>query len=110
MGRIRQLYEQASAKLGPVRIEWVHDKHGATWIVQIHRGITQSQGAVIYKGEADLYHRFDVSRGIDELRALISRVQGTGEGIILVGKVGVTSHLGDLLRKAEIASRIEQPL
>jgi hypothetical protein len=51
-----------------------------------------------------------VSRGIDDLRALISKVRGTGEGIILVGKVGVTSHLGDLLRKAEIASRIEQPL
>ncbi|HYY58731.1 MAG TPA: hypothetical protein VE842_15465 [Pyrinomonadaceae bacterium] len=110
MERIRQLYEQARALLGPVRMEWVHDKSGATWIVQIHRGITQSQGAVIHKGEAEHYHRFDVSRGIDDLRALISKVRGTGEGIILVGKVGVTSHLGDLLRKAEIASRIEQPL
>ncbi|HEV2912617.1 MAG TPA: hypothetical protein VGX92_04810 [Pyrinomonadaceae bacterium] len=104
---IRRLYEQARGRLGPVRMEWVRDKSGATWIVQIHRGITQSQGAVVFKGEASVYHRFDVARGIDELRELIARVRGTGEGIILVGNVGVTSHLGDLLRKAEIASRIE---
>lgn len=107
---IRQLYDQATEQLGPVRMEWVHDQNGATWIVQIHRGITTSQGSIIHPGEADFYHRFETARGIDELREMISKVKGSGEGIILVGHVGVTSHLGDLLRKAEIPSRIEQPL
>jgi hypothetical protein len=106
---VRARYEQARALLGPVRMEWVCDRDGLTWVVQMHRGATTTQGSVIHQGEAGRYHRFDVSRGIDELRALISRVRGKGEGIILVGHVGVTSHLGDLLRKAEIPSRIEYP-
>jgi hypothetical protein len=106
---MRARYEEARALLGPIRMEWVYDRAGSTWVVQFHRGATTTQGSVIHQGEASRYHRFEVSRGIDELRALISRVRGTGEGIILVGHVGVTSHLGDLLRKAEIPSRIEYP-
>jgi hypothetical protein len=34
---------------------------------------------------------------------------GTWNGIILLGHVGVTSHFGDLLRRARIPSRIEEP-
>lgn len=105
---VRQRYEEASQHLGPVRMEWVHDTNQFTWIVQLHRGITTSQGSIIHKGEADTYERFDVARGIDELRRLIADVQGTGKGIILVGNVGVTSHLGDLLRKAQIPSHLER--
>ena len=104
---VRARYEEARARLGPVRMEWVHDRSGLTWIVQFHRGATGTQGSVIHGGDASRYHRFEVTRGIDELRSLIARVRGTGEGIVLVGHVGVTSHLGDLLRKAEIPSRIE---
>jgi hypothetical protein len=106
---VNQLYEKARQHLGPVRMEWVHDKSGMTWVVQLHRGKTTSQGSVIHKGEASFYHRFEVARGIDELRTLIAKVRGRGEGIILVGHVGVTSHFGDLLRKAEISSRVELP-
>lgn len=106
---VRARYAEAHAHLGPVRMEWVHDRGGMTWVVQLHRGATTTQGSVIHQGEAHHYHRFEVAHGIDELRALIARVRGSGEGIILVGHVGVTSHLGDLLRKAEIPSRIEYP-
>ena len=106
---VTTLYEQAKEALGPVRMEWVFDTRGEVWIVQIHRGITTSQGSIIHQGEAGFYHRFEVSRGIDELRTLISKVHNTSDGIILVGRVGVTSHLGDLLRKAQIPSRIEEP-
>ncbi|MDT5158841.1 MAG: hypothetical protein QOH51_3198 [Acidobacteriota bacterium] len=109
LASVRVRYEEARTRLGPVRMEWVHDRSGFTWVVQLHRGATTTQGWIIHKGEASLYHRFDVTLGIDELRALIARVRGKGEGIILLGHVGVTSHLGDLLRKAEIPSRIEYP-
>jgi hypothetical protein len=30
-------------------------------------------------------------------------------GIVLVGNIGITSHFGDLLRRAKIASRLERP-
>lgn len=109
LASVRARFDQAAALLGPVRMEWVYDRQGQTWVVQLHRGATTSQGSIIHKGDAEHYHRFDVSQGLDELRALIARVRGTGEGIVLVGHVGVTSHFGDLLRKAEVPSRIEYP-
>jgi hypothetical protein len=108
LGPVKQLYNRAATRLGPVRVEWVYDNQCA-WIVQLHRGASPGTGRTIYPGEADFYHRFKVINGIEALRLLISKVQGTGEGIILVGEVGVTSHLGDLLRRAKIPSRIEPP-
>jgi hypothetical protein len=102
---VTDLYEQAQSSLGPVRFEWVHDGTKA-WIVQLHKGATLSLGDTIFPGEASKYHRFDVNEGIEPLRDLIGRTK-PDEGIILVGHVGITSHLGDLLRKARIPSRIE---
>ncbi len=105
---LKDLYRRASGRLGPVRFEWVHD--GARpWIVQLHRGPVLSSGRVIFPGDAACYHSLEISQGIDALRELIARVQGTEEGIILLGRVGVTSHFGDLLRRARIPSRIEEP-
>ncbi len=105
---LRDLYRRAAGRLGPVRFEWAHD--GARpWIVQLHRGISPATGRDVFPGEALCYHSFEISQGIDALRELIARVEGTGEGIVLVGRVGVTSHFGDLLRRARIPSRIDAP-
>jgi hypothetical protein len=103
---VRDLHLNAASLLGPVRGEWVFDGKTA-WVLQLHRGGSASSGRVVYPGEAERYHVFPVKEGIEALRALIGRVQGTGEGIVLAGRVGVTSHLGDLLRRARIPSRIE---
>ncbi len=105
---VRAVYARAHAALGPVRLEWVHDGRRA-WVVQMHRGPSTSQGRVIHPGEAARWHRFEVSRGIGALRELIASVDGTREGIVLVGHVGVTSHFGDLLRRGRLPSRIEPP-
>jgi len=101
-----KIYEQAKAQLGPVRMEWVYDGLRA-WVVQLHSGISASQGSVVYPGEPSRWHRLAVARGLDSLRALIADVSTTTEGIILEGHVGVTSHMADVLRKARIPSRIE---
>jgi hypothetical protein len=90
-----------------VRIEWVHDAR-EPWVVQLHCGASPSSEDEIYPGDASRFVRFPVSGGIDALRTLIDRVRGSTEGIVLVGEVGVTSHMGDLLRKAEIPSRLER--
>jgi hypothetical protein len=102
---VRDLYNRTSEFLGPVRFEWAHDGNSA-WLVQLHKGATQSLGNTVYPGEASFFHRFDVTEGIDALRELITRTK-SNEGIVLIGRVGITSHLGDLLRKARIPSRIE---
>ena len=104
---VRSTYGRVSSTLGPIRCEWVHD--GArVWVLQLHRGGSASSGRVVHPGDAVYYNFFEVTRGIEALRELIGRVRGTGEGIVLVGRVGVTSHLGDLLRRAQIPSRIEE--
>lgn len=103
---VREVYEQASARLGPVRLEWVYDGR-RVWVVQLHRGVTLTSGSIIYPGEAKHIHSFDVREGIAALRQLIAAVEGTGDGISLIGNVGVTSHFGDLLRRARIPSRVE---
>jgi hypothetical protein len=107
-GSLRDLYRRAAGRLGAVRFEWAHD--GARpWILQLHRGASAGSGRVIFPGEPARFHPLEIAAGIDALRALISRVEGTGEGVVLVGRVGVTSHFGDLLRRARIPSRIEEP-
>ena len=104
---VRSLYRRAADTLGPVRFEWAHD--GARpWIVQLHRGAAIAAGQTLFPGHADRFHSFPVEQGIEALRELIARLEGTGEGIVLVGRVGVTSHFGDLLRRARIPSRIEE--
>ncbi|HSR68976.1 MAG TPA: hypothetical protein VLU25_13645 [Acidobacteriota bacterium] len=105
--KVHELYKGISSRLGPVRFEWVHDGT-RTWIVQLHRGTVEGQGQVIYPGQAEKEHRFPVERGLEELRELIEQVRGTGEGIVLEGHIGVTSHFGDVLRKAEVPSRLSR--
>lgn len=102
---VQLLYEQVAAKLGEIRMEWVKDD-SQVWIVQLHCGATKSSGSIIYPGNPSKYHKFDVEQGLEALRELISNVNNHHEGILLVGDVGITSHFGDVLRRAEIPSKI----
>lgn len=77
--------------------------------MQLHRGATQSSKGIIFPGDPEYFERFDVKEGLEKLRALITNLQDKGHGIILVGDVGVTSHFGDVLRKAKIPSKVEAP-
>jgi hypothetical protein len=103
---VQSLYRQAATKLGTVRMEWVADRE-QVWIVQLHRGAVKSSGRTIYPGSALSYRKFDVELGLEALRGLVSTINSQEEGIILVGNIGITSHFGDVLRRAKIPSKIE---
>jgi hypothetical protein len=103
---IHSAYEQARPSVGEARFEWVHDG-SRLWIVQLHTGALPSQGRTIYPGEVSREHHFDVELGLEELRELVAKLQGSSDGIVLIGSLGVTSHFGDVLRRARIPSRIE---
>lgn len=105
---VREAMQTAVATLGPVRFEWVHDGSNL-WVVQLHVGGTVSRGYTIYPGNPAREHRFPATRGIEALRDLVSQVAGTGDGVVIEGSVGVTSHFGDVLRKAHVPARIEPP-
>lgn len=101
---VRRVGSRAAAALGPVRFEWAHDGAGA-WVVQLHLATVAASGATIYPGTPSRWRRFDPSLGLERLRELIATVP-PGEGVELTGDVGVTSHAGDLLRRAAIPSRL----
>jgi hypothetical protein len=103
---LEQTHRNLSVKLGSVRFEWVYDGEHV-WIVQLHRGATASLGNVIYPGRPGVEHRALVSDGLEALRELITALDPARDGIVLVGEVGITSHFGDVLRRARIPSRIE---
>ncbi len=107
--RIRTAYDAIERRLGPARFEWVDDGT-RTWIVQLHCGATVSSGHTIVPGDPATFRRFDVRDGLDRLRALIDEAANAGDGIVVVGDVGITSHVGDVLRKAGVPSRLEPAL
>lgn len=98
--------DEIAATLGPVRFEWVHDGQ-RLWIVQLHRGATDSQGLVIVPGDAERWVKFDVAEGLEALRLLAAEIL-PGSGIELVGEVGLTSHIADLMRRAGTPARLQR--
>jgi hypothetical protein len=101
---VRRVGERAAAALGPVRLEWAHDGERA-WVLQLQLAAGAASATTIHPGTASRWHRFDPSLGLERLRELIAGV-GQGEGIEVAGDIGVTSHAGDLLRRAAVPSRL----
>jgi hypothetical protein len=64
-----------------------------------------ASATTISPGTPIRWHRFDPAQGLDRLRDLIARIP-PGDGVELTGDVGVTSHAGDLLRRAAIPARL----
>ena len=106
--RVRDIYQRIVDAIGPARFEWVDDGQ-AVWVVQLHSGASVSQGSTIVPGSPASFRRFAVEDGLERLRSLIDEVKQTGDGIALVGVVGITSHFGDVLRRSGIPSRLESP-
>lgn len=99
---VRQLAERARKELGPVRMEFVHDGDKA-WVVQLHLSSSVYRPGVINPGVPENgWFDFDPSLGLSRLNDLISRAQSEHRGVRVVAPVGITSHVGDLLRRAGI--------
>lgn len=91
--------------LGDIRFEWAHDGR-KLWIVQFHIGRSTSYASVVFEGAVETWVEFNPDDGLSALRELISRLN-KDSGIKIMGSIGVTSHLADLLRKNKIPSVIK---
>lgn len=99
----------ALAKLKqPVSFEWAHDGKQA-WLLQLHLGAVDSFNRTIVPGGATKHVQFDVSQGLEALRHLVDEHQYDGSGIVVIGNIGLGSHIADVLRKANIPSYIKMP-
>jgi hypothetical protein len=74
-------------------------------VLQLHLATTAASATMIYPGAPSRWCRFDPSHGLEALRDLIASV-AADEGIEIAGDIGVTSHAGDLLRRAAVPSRL----
>jgi hypothetical protein len=99
------LHNAAQAKLGSIRLEWVFDGK-AIWVVQLQQEAALSNGCVIVSGNSIDEVAFDPRQGLDELRRLVADIQQSGCGIRVLGNIGMTSHMADVLRRSRIPSRI----
>jgi hypothetical protein len=103
---VRQLAGRARMALGPVRLEFVHDGQQA-WVVQLHLSARHHHKSVISPGRPkNGWLEFDPTAGLEELNHLIDRAQLEHKGVRVTGPVGLTSHVGDLLRKAGIPAEL----
>jgi hypothetical protein len=74
---VRATFANARTLMGPVRMEWVFDG-GEVWVVQLHRQQQPESSRMIYPGDADSFRRFEVEKGLEELRLLIESLTGRG--------------------------------
>jgi len=101
--QVAEASRSLAQSLGPVRIEWAYDGVGV-WVLQLHRASELPEGT-ISPGAAVSWLEFDPADGLDKLRELITLARSAGAGIRVTRPVGVTSHVGDLLRKAAVPAR-----
>ncbi len=105
-GAVRQTHKRLQTALGSVRFEWVYDGR-EVWVVQLHTGASQSAGQIIVPGDADDWVVFHINAGLDALRQLVVSLPPK-TGILLDGFVGRTSHMADVVRKANIPTRFAE--
>ena len=102
--RVRELYDLLWRDLGSIRMEWVDDGTDI-WVLQLQQEAAKSSGTVIVPGKAERFIEFRADDGLEKLRDLISNLE-PNTGVLLVGNVGMTSHMADVLRRAEVPSRL----
>jgi hypothetical protein len=104
---VQKAFVDVVSAIGAARFEWVHDGD-RVWIVQLHKGGTNSAAATLVPGEATEWVVFKTSKGLDELRHLLATLPAS-VGVEIEGEVGLTSHFADLLRKSKRPARISRP-
>ena len=94
---VQNLVGAIEPELGAVRIEWVHDGE-RVWVVQLHLAVENSPSA--FAGSASQWMDFDPTAGLDALRELVEVARREHAGVRVVRPVGVTSHVGEIIRAA----------
>lgn len=104
--RVHAALEGLAATLGGVRLEWADDGE-RLWVLQLHRTRAAMAPGVFNAGEpAAGWLRFTPSEGLGSLRDLLVRAHAEGRGVLVTEPVGVTSHVGDLIRAAGVPGRL----
>jgi hypothetical protein len=85
-------------------MEWAADDE-RVWVLQLNQQ-RDGDAVVVTAGAASEWLSYDPATGLDALRRVVEQAQKTGAGVELVREVGLTSHVGDILRSAGVPARI----
>jgi hypothetical protein len=108
VGAVKELIENVVRVVGgTIKLEWAFDGE-LVWILQMQQIERATEDSIIVPGEPKCFRRFDVARGIDHFREFVADAQRSGDGVILAGGIGITSHFGDILRRSGVPSRVER--
>src|SRR5664280_3410780 len=94
---VRELTAGARKYLGSVRTEWAHDGT-QVWLLQLHLSAATYAHGRLSPGDAQEWLTYNVADGLAALRSTVAHAEATSSGVLVVGSVGLTSHVGDLLR------------
>ena len=100
---------RVEASLGyPISIEWAHDGD-AVWIMQMHveQNLLESIDSTEIPDGG--WVEFDPLDGIPLLAEAVAKAQDAGAGVLLTRRVGLTSHIGDLLRRSGVKFKFQRP-
>lgn len=84
---------------GTFSAEWVYDRSGDVWIVQVNQ-LSAAEVGEFTEADAQEWVTFDGSAGVEALRTLLAAIDG--RGVRVTGAVGLTSHIGDILRRSGV--------
>ena len=101
---VHDLVESLSQVLGEVRIEWVADRD-RVWLLQLNQTSPVKPTSAMNEGEPDDWIEFDPQEGLGRLRQIIEDALSRAVGIHVTSNVGLTSHVGDLVRRAGVPTR-----
>jgi hypothetical protein len=102
--RVRRVYRRLKALFGEIRMEWVFDGENV-WVLQLQQEPAMSSDRWIVPGDVGVsFVTFRSEDGLEALRKLIQEKQND-TGVLIEGRVGVTSHIADLLRRNRIPSK-----
>lgn len=102
---VSRVHSTLISRIGSARAEWAFDGTDV-WILQVQPEAALSAGMIIVPGLPEHEVEFDVAEGLSGLRELVSLLTGRNVGIKLKGRIGITSHIADVLRRHRIPSRI----
>jgi hypothetical protein len=103
---VRQTAAAAREVLGPVRLEWAFDGN-VVWVLQLHLAGADHPRGVISPGEAQQWLDFDPREGLEYLSRLVREASATGSGVRVLRSIGITSHVGEILRESGVPATVE---
>ena len=93
-----------------IKVEWVVDHNNEFWVLQLRVDDSVKACSTIVDVECfGNYVEYDPlgDTGLIKLRKLVDDIKDTGDGIVVKRKIGITSHVADILRKNKIPSYVD---